>query len=388
MNPDNSNPDGGTRDAQTQQAAADVIRSQIDTLYDAPSGNNASAASPSPVTDANPYHRAHATHPLPEAEQWKQYHSAWQNYYQKYYENYYTAQASRGAKATTNNTTAQSGGYFTHQSQEHHSESPEELSNDEALLELRQKLLGRVQKSAQKIRKSRHFIPIISALVVVFIFTLIQYNQVITANVLAYVSPGSIDPQNIVVDPTTDVTVGKDPRLIIPKINVDVPVYYDIGTDYNSQMDAMAKGVAHFPIPGANSHPGEVGNTVLAGHSSNDLFDTGQYKFIFVQLDKLNVGDTIYANYKGKRYTYVVTKKAVVAPTDVQALIYPTTKPIMTLITCTPIGTALHRLLVTAEQVSPDPSEATAAPKSTGTATTDIPGDSGNLFQKLFGGGR
>ena len=60
----------------------------------------------------------------------------------------------------------------------------------------------------------------------------------------------------------------------------------------------------------------------------------------------------------------------------------------MTLITCTPLGTALNRLLVTAEQVSPDPTAATAAPAGSGTAsndTTAIPGDNGNLFQRLFG---
>jgi sortase A len=408
MNPDNSDPDGGTRDLQaqpsggvtqtpeeekTQQAAAaNVLRTQIDTLYGG-QGQAVAEEVPQKQADANPYHRTHTPHPAPEAEQWKEYHTAWQNYYQKYYENYYTAQAAKSPvqviaeKANAPADTAQPArGYFTHQTTTHE-ETPEELSNDQALYELRQKLLGRVQESASKIRKSRHFVPIISAIGVVLIFVFIQYNQVITANVLAYVSPGSIDPQNIVVDPTSDVAVSPDPRLIIPKINVDVPVTYDIGTDNAAQMAAMANGLAHFPIAGASSHPGEVGNTVLAGHSSNDLFDTGDYKFIFAQLDKLTVGDTVYANYHSKRYTYVVTKVQVVAPTDVSALVYPTTKPILTLITCTPLGTALNRLLVTAEQVSPDPTAATAAPASTGSATTSIPGDSGTLFEKLFGGG-
>ncbi|HEY8886639.1 MAG TPA: sortase [Candidatus Microsaccharimonas sp.] len=392
MNPDNSSPD----DTKTQQAAAaDVIRSQIGNLYDGGEGEPTTTATPVVVAqDNNPYHREHAQHPLPEAEQWKQYHTAWQNYYQKYYENYYTAQAAAEVtppvlEIKESDLSKKHDGYFVHQpAVPAHVETPEELSNDQALFELRQKLLGRVQESAKKIRKSRHFIPIISALAVVFIFVFIQYNQVITANVMAYVSPGSIDPQNIVVDPTTDVAVTQDPRLIIPKINVDVPVTYDVGTDNASQMAAMANGLAHFPVAGASSHPGEVGNTVLAGHSSNDLFDRGDYKFIFAQLDKLNVGDSVYANYKGKRYTYVVTKVQVVAPTDVNALVYPTAKPILTLITCTPLGTALNRLLVTAEQVSPDPAEAATAPAGSGTVgsnTTAIPGDSGTLFSKLFG---
>lgn len=417
MNPDKSSPDGGTRDLQTQPpggssddatttnnspatpaelrtqqaVAADVIRSQIGNLYDGGRSEVTTEPTTTAQVDTNPYHREHKAHPLPEAEQWKQYHTAWQNYYQKYYENYYTAKAAATPVLEINETPSSKSpkheGYFTHQPAEPtHEETPEELSNNEALFELRQKLLGRVQASAKKIRKSRHFIPIISALAVVLIFVFIQYNQVITANVMAYVSPGSIDPQNIVVDPTTDVTVTQDPRLIIPKINVDVPVAYDIGNDYDSQMAAMKNGLAWFGIPGADSHPGEVGNTVLAGHSSNDLFDTGDYKFIFAQLEKLTVGDSVYANYKGIRYTYVVTKTQVVSPTDVSALVYATNKPVITLLTCTPLGTATNRLLVTAEQVSPDPSAATAAPTSTTTSsTTSIPGDTGNLFSKLFG---
>jgi len=386
---DNTSPISTPEESKAQQAAAaNVIRSQLDGLYDG-TGNVAME----PAAEQNPYERTHTQHPLPQADQWKEYHSAWQNYYQKYYENYYTAQAAQAPVAQkqqtqVTSTAEQHEGYFANQPVDAPQETPEELSNDEALSELRAKLLGKVQYSAQKIRKSRHFIPIISAAFVVLMFLFIQYNQVLIANVKAYVSPGSINPQNIVVDPTTDVIVSSESRLIIPKINVDVPVFYDVKTDYDSQMAAMANGVAHFPIPGANSHPGEIGNTALAGHSSNDLFDGGDYKFIFAQLEKLNVGDSIYANYQGKRYTYVVTRTEVVKPTEVSKLVYPTDKPVMTLITCTPLGTALNRLLVTAEQVSPDPTAATAAPAGSGTAsndTTAIPGDNGNLFQRLFG---
>jgi len=382
-----------------QSAAANVIRTQIDSLY-GDQGVTAQVAtdhnSPQAV-DSNPYHRTHSAHPLPEADQWKEYHSAWQNYYQKYYENYYTAQVSATPAAiiaekatnagTQNSTSDESKGYFTHQPVAAVQETPEELSNDQALFELRQKLLGKVQASASKIRKSRHFMPIAAALGVILIFTFIQYNRVFISNVKAYVSPGSIDPQNIVVDPTADIVVSAESRLIIPKINVDVPVTYDVGTDNASQMKAMEGGLAHFPIAGASSHPGEIGNTVLAGHSSNDLFDVGDYKFIFAQLEKLSVGDTIYANYNSKRYTYTVTRTETVKPTEVNKLVYATDKPVLTLITCTPLGTALNRFLVTAEQVSPDPSAATAAPAGSGTAGADaaIPGNSPTVLERLFG---
>lgn len=399
MNPTNSSQGGGALEpngtpslpsqssdtpssSQSQQAAAQVLRTRIDALYE----NQAQSST---------YERTHVDHPQPQADQWKAYHSAWQEYYQKYYSTYYSQQARTaptGSHQTGVGPSANEGAVFG--SAPGHSQSQsqtfaEEVTQDEALFDLRQKLLGKVHDRARTIRKSRHFVPIIAALAVVLIFTFLQYNRVIIASVSAYVSPGTIDPQNIVVDPTADISVSKDPRLVIPKINVDVPVVYGIGADHDSQMKAMAKGVAHFAIPGANSHPGEVGNTVLSGHSSNDLFDSGDYKFIFAQLEKLKIGDTIYAHYKGKRYTYVVTKTDVVKPTDVQALIYPTKKPVLTLITCTPLGTALNRLLVTAEQVSPDPAEAAAAPSGSGSPSARdeaaMPGNAPTLLERLFG---
>lgn len=395
MNPNNASLGGDSpkphTPSQDQSAAANVIRSQIDALY----GDSPVAHNTIEQVAENPYDRTHQAHPQPQADQWKAYHSAWQNYYQKYYEAYYTQTAAHQARLEKERQQipAQHGnsqgshvkGIFS--SQTDLEATTEELTKDQALYELRQKLLGKVQQRATIIRKSRHFIPIIAALSVVLIFLFLQYNRVLIATVNAYVSPGAIDPQNIVIEPTGEAVVSAEPRLIIPKINVDVPALYDVGYDHASQMAAMEKGVAHFAIPGANSHPGEIGNTVLSGHSSNDLFDRGDYKFIFAQLDKLSVGDTIYANYQSKRYTYVITKKEVVKPTEVNKLIYPTTKPVLTLITCTPLGTALNRLLVTAEQVSPDPGAAAAAPEGSGASTSDaaIPGDSPTLIERLFG---
>lgn len=365
-----------------QQAAAELVRGQINSLYDRSSPatqvSNAQA-----LIDVNPYERTHSAHPQPDADQWKQYHSAWQTYYQKYYEGYYTHQLQTTASVAQKPVKDE--GYFANQVDLPETTPEDTISKDEALFDLRQKLLSRVQESAKKVRKSRHFVPIISAIVVVLLFAFLQYNRLIISNVVAYISPGNIDPQNIVIDPNADLTVTPEPRLIIPKINVDVPVQYDVGNDYASQMKAMETGVAHFAIPGANSHPGQIGNTAIAGHSSNDLLDKGDYKFIFAQLEKLVVGDTIYAHYNSKRYTYTITRMEVVQPNEVNKLIYPTDKPVMTLITCTPIGTALQRLLVTAEQVSPDPTTSDAAPTSDGTQTTSIPGNSPTFLERLFG---
>lgn len=395
MKPDSSQ-GGDSQVSQPSQndAAANLIRMQIDSMYDS-SSSEGDASAPSPTTAPtnqtqptptqqqpqlntnSPFNRTYTAENPSQTEQWKQYHSAWQNYYQKYYEQYYAQNKSQ-----------QTSGYFSSQPQEEVDREDMSVTKNQALADLRQQLLGKVQSSAKKVRRSRHFTPIFAALVVILVFTFLQYNRAILASVNAYVSPGAINPQNIIVDPLGEVRVSKEPKLIIPKINVDVPVVYGIGYDHESQMKAMEKGVAHFGIPGANSRPGEVGNTVLSGHSSNDIFDSGNYKFVFAQLEKLEVGDTIYANYEGVRYTYTITKTEVVKPNEVNKLIYETDKPMLTLITCTPLGTALNRLLVTAEQISPDPAKAKAAPEGSGQKGEDesaMPGNSPTLLERIFG---
>ena len=368
-----------------QQAAAQAIRAQIDNIYSNQSGttNSKPAAQPAsqpqpqpqPVTNpkqpeyVSPYQRTHVEHAKPQASQWRQYHSAWQDYYQKYYEGYYTHHLQKAKKELESQNI------------------DEATAKQDAMFELRQQIVNKIGQQGKKIKKSRHFVPILSGIFTVLVFAFLQYNQIIFGNIAAYVSPGTIDAQNIVVNPNQAITVGPEPLLIIPKINVNVPVKYDVGNDYNSQMAAMTTGLAHFAVPGASSHPGQVGNTVIAGHSSNDLLEAGDYKFIFAQLEKLEAGDTIYANYQSVRYTYLVTKKEVVSPDNVSALVYATTKPILTLLTCTPVGTSQNRLLVTAEQTSPDPDLATTAPDTnTGTVKVNsIPGNSPTILERLFG---
>ena len=225
------------------------------------------------------------------------------------------------------------------------------------------------------------------ALAVVVVFALMQYNQILIANVKAYVTPGAIEPQNIIVDPNADVPVGPEPKMVIPKINVDAPVVMNVGPTNDEQLAAMANGIAHVRYPGASSVPGQIGNTVFSGHSSSDWTDSGAYKFIFVQLERLAVDDVIYVNYESKRYTYKVFDIKVVQPTEISALNYTGSDPIITLITCTPLGTAEKRLLVYAKQVSPDPAGATKPTETQQPAAsgTELTGTAPTLLERLFG---
>lgn len=383
--PIQSSPQGDSRSSErsqaaSQEAAANLTRSQIDAIYSKDAaGEIAGQMTPA---DTTPYQRTHtATHAI-HPEEWRRYHSAWQNYYQKYYEHYYM-----GAVRQVQHAYASRSATPQHPTQVIGSAKTDEpLSKDEAMYDLRAQIVDKVQTHAKKVRKSHHFVPLVSAVGVLLLFVFLQYNSIIIGNVKAYVTPGEIDPQNIVVDPNASLAVSKDPILIIPKINVNVPVNYNVTPDQKSQLKAMENGLAWFGIPGANSKPGQIGNTVLSGHSSNDFIENGKYKFVFALLDRLKKGDIFYVHYNGIRYTYSVTKIQIVKPNNIKALQDGATKPEVTLLTCTPLGTALNRLLVTGEQISPSPSTATKAPETTvDTGDTAMPGNAPTLLERLFG---
>jgi len=364
--------------ANTNEQAANVVRSQIDSIYSAdpnatmPAKSGAVNYTPTAQQGNNPYERTHdeSEHDVNQSA-WQRYHTAWQNYYQQYYERYYVGQVHQTKQALEQQVAQQQA----------------VMSEGEAMYELRNDLIGKVRRRATKVRKSRHFWPIVSALAVMLIFAFLQYNRFIFAEVAAYVSPGNVDQSTIVVNPADSSAISKDDRLIIPKINVDVPIIWTANAaSQDSLNEAMNNGVAWFNIQQAHSKPGENGNFVLSGHSSNDWLDQGSYKFIFAPLERIVVGDTFYVNYQQKRYMYKVTSTKVVAPTDVAALATDNTKPMITLITCTPLGTALNRLLVFADQISPDPTLATTATASdTNTTASKMPTNSPTLWERIFG---
>lgn len=368
-----------------REAAAEMMRQQINNIYDQNDDK--------PATTYKQTHSEQVDHSSSDAYQksndWQQYHSAWQSYYQQYYERYYVAQLERRKQEYQPSQTQSQPVMSTAPTQAIGSGS-EELTQDQAVSELRSKLLSDVKDRSNKFRRSRHFMPLVAALTVALVFGLLQYNRLLVAQVKAYVSPGTIDPQNIVLDPTTNTKVGPEPKVIIPKINVDAPVVYDVTSlEENEIQSKLKNGVVHYPIPGADGFPGQKGNTVLLGHSSNDVFDDGAYKFVFVQLDKLNKGDTFYLHYNGTRYTYSVKEKKIINPDQVSELVIPSDAPIATLVTCTPPGTALQRLIVIADQISPDPSTATEKTPSNAQPNSKpatITGNSPTLFERLFGG--
>lgn len=360
--------------------------------YPQPSGTIADSAQSNSVTagpgavdpDKNPYTRtmSQSSTPATHDASWQKYHTAWQTYYQQYYERYYVSQIDATRKSLKKQA--------AQQAQKNQNSTPNNgtVSQEEAVNDLRSSIRRKINDKAKKVRGSRHFMPIMAACTVMIIFLFLQYNRVLFAYVEAYVSPGAADPESIIVSPNTTKVATNESRLLIPKIAVDVPIVWDANAaDTNSLNKAMDKGIVWFNIQGANAKPGEKGNFVVSGHSSNDWTDGGNYKFIFARLEKMAAGDVVYANYNGTRYTYKITGTKVVKPTDVASLQIGNDKPYITLITCTPLGTAQNRLLVFGEQISPNPNEAKTAEQNSNTATSTkkMPANSPTFLQRIFG---
>jgi len=153
----------------------------------------------------------------------------------------------------------------------------------------------------------------------------------------------------------TNAAVGSNPEIIIPKINVQIPVVYGVTSiEEPAIQKALEGGVLHYAD---TAQPGQNGNVVVVGHSSNNIFNKGKYKFAFVLLSRLEPGDTFYLQKDGKRYTYEIYQKKIVKPNDISVL-GPADRPATaSLITCDPPGTSINRLVVTGEQIGPNPSE-------------------------------
>lgn len=158
-----------------------------------------------------------------------------------------------------------------------------------------------------------------------------------------------IPPLNIEVYPA-------DMRIIIPRINQNVPVVGVknenlVARDWDKLeadiQKALRNGVIHYP---GTALPGEGNNVVVTGHSSYYVWDPGRFKDVFALLHDVRMGDRIVVYFNQKKFVYEVDKIKVVLPKDVDVL-GSAPREQLTLITCTPIGTNLKRLIVTAKLV-------------------------------------
>ena len=131
--------------------------------------------------------------------------------------------------------------------------------------------------------------------------------------------------------------------LSIPKLNIKDAVV-TLGS-----MD-LKKSLIQYP---QTALPGQLGNTVVFGHSVlPQFFSPKNYLTIFSTLYKLKQGDEIILQYDQSVYKYVIEEMFEVKPTNLSVLEQRFDNKSLTLITCSPPGTYLRRLIIKA-QLSP-----------------------------------
>jgi len=154
-----------------------------------------------------------------------------------------------------------------------------------------------------------------------------------------------------------------DYRIYIPKIGKNLPIVQPQDVNLINQnweglekdiQSSLRQGVVHYP---STAEPGQIGNMFLTAHSSwypNDVLPYG-LSSAFALLDKLVAGDKVYVFKSGEMFIYTVQDRFVVKPTTVSVLDQPTDKREMTLMTCTPVGTTINRMIIKLDQTYPSP---------------------------------
>ncbi len=306
----------------------------------------------------------------------KEKHEVWQEFYRNHWQSNRLASYSQPTMASGENAIGYAG------SRPH---AQLDSRDPRSVADIKHQITHRVQRRT-KLRPKDHARSLLFGLGVGTIATVLLLFGFFNERFLApFISPSrNVSSTPIIIDPTNAV-VGTDPKIIIPKINVEIPVVYtEPSIEDNAVEHALESGVLHYPT---TPNPGEQGNGVIFGHSSNNILNKGKYKFAFVLLKRLESGDTFMLQKDGKQYVYRVFDKKVVKPEDVGVLGSAGKSATFTLITCDPPGTSINRLVVIGEQITPDPSTNIASKVDQGGAAKPeiLPSNSETLWHRLTG---
>lgn len=144
------------------------------------------------------------------------------------------------------------------------------------------------------------------------------------------------DPKNPPSLPNSSAT-STSYTLSIPKLKIDNATVIVGSSD-------LKKSLIQYP---QTALPGQLGNAVIFGHSVlPQFFNPKSYFTIFSTIYRLKQGDEIYINYDNIRYKYLIEEMYEVSPNDLSVLEQRFDGRYLTLITCSPPGTYLRRLII------------------------------------------
>jgi len=181
---------------------------------------------------------------------------------------------------------------------------------------------------------------------------LVEYEHGTDPNSADTDSDGFSDAQEIANGYDPVIAGGKRPKvdLFINKLGVASPVVLSTDASEEALLKDLDEGIIHYPKTAA---PGQNGNMMLTGHSSNYAWNKGGYNYILKDLNNLEMGDEFsvsvtQSNGKSQEYTYRITEKFVSAPDDPR-IFSGDSSPTATLVTCWPLNSNWKRLVVKAD---------------------------------------
>lgn len=385
---ENKNDKRAKEKAEAESAAA-LIRQKLDNLYDQEPSAQAEAQEVINASRPRSKHQQFMYELSQSGKSIAETQTAWHDYYQQLpekekqevWDEFYSANSNiKGHQSVT-----QSAVHHTGQQPSSHSQhtAHKHLAKRRTVTQLKKQLLTPASHPKRKLKARHHFQSLIFGLGLGSLVMLLMLFGFFNERFIApFVTPSRQVSSTPIIAGPDSLSVSPDPEIIIPKINVEMPVVYDEPSiEEKAVQTALERGVLHYAT---TPSPGEKGNVVIFGHSSNNIFNPGKYKFAFVLLSRLENGDTFYLTKNSKLYAYRIYKKQVVSPEEVGVLASADKSDTATLITCDPPGTTLKRLVVTGEQISPDPNANTASTAvSSNNKPAFIPSNAPSLWQKI-----
>lgn len=164
---------------------------------------------------------------------------------------------------------------------------------------------------------------------------------------------------NVPSDELSQWEVSQAYSMSIPSLGIRTPILlpsmrFWASRQWNLLEEQMQVGLRHGSVAYPHSvTPGEVGNLIIAGHSSPPTQRAAEsaYGSLFERVPELSIGDQIVVTTNGKRMTYAVSDSTVVSPSETEVLLQQNDESVIKLITCFPVGTTKDRMVVTARLV-------------------------------------
>lgn len=141
--------------------------------------------------------------------------------------------------------------------------------------------------------------------------------------------------------------------LSIPKLGIEkARVTTDVESDKKEiYFPILSNSLAHYK---GTSYPAEFGDVFIYGHSILPVFfDPKNYISIFSTIHTLQSGDEIDVYWGEEKFVYLVYESVTVDPESLDAINFKDSEDkTLTLMTCSPPGTFLKRLLVRSRLVN------------------------------------